>query len=750
MSETVFTEVRYDLATLAKFISLGEIGLPDIQRPFVWKNTKIRNLFDSMYRGFPIGYLLFWQNASLGNSRAIGDEAKQKVPKLLIVDGQQRLTSLYAVIQGIPVIRENYQSEKIEIAFNPLTEKFEVADAAIRKDKSYIPNISQLWSKDTDIFHIVDSYIEGLKSVRELTSDEVKTVKKSITKLNGLLSYPFTALELAANINEEQVSEVFVRINSEGKKLEQADFILTLMSVFWDAGRTELETFCREARMPSTGRPTPFNHFIQPSPDQLLRVSVGVAFKRARLQNVYSILRGKDLATEEFSPEKREEQFAVLKKAQERVLNLQYWHDFFKAIKQAGYRSGDWISSENNLLFSYTLYLIGRTEYAVDEFKLREALAKWFFMSSLTARFSSSPESKMEFDLARFREVKNEDEFIKVLEKICDDVLANDFWTITLPNQLATSSPKSPALFAYNAALNLLDAKVLFSKHKISELADPSVFANRSDFERHHLFPKEYLKSIGFSEVRDTNQIANYAFVEWGDNAAIGKNAPKIYLPSYRQRFSGQDLQKMYHWHALPDNWEELDYQDFLGKRRDLISKIIKEAYALLNKSPVPTAEGKELSVAAIIAEGESYNLEFKSSLRVNLHTNQKDPRMEMSCIKTIAGFLNGKGGTLLIGVKDDGETIGLDADGFQNEDKMLLHLTNLIRDKISPQHMMYIHPHFIELDGKRVLSVECNSSKSPVYVKDENLEKFFIRTGASTSELSVSQTQEFIRQKFA
>ncbi|MBT9519065.1 MAG: putative DNA binding domain-containing protein, partial [Methyloversatilis discipulorum] len=641
-------------------------------------------------------------------------------------------------------------SEKIEIAFNPLTEKFEVADAAIRKDKSYISNISQLWSKDTDIFHIVDSYIEGLKSVRELTSDEVKIVKKSITKLNGLLSYPFTALELAANINEEQVSEVFVRINSEGKKLEQADFILTLMSVFWDAGRTELETFCREARMPSTGKPTPFNHFIQPSPDQLLRVSVGVAFKRARLQNVYSILRGKDLETEEFSPEKREEQFAILKKAQERVLNLQYWHDFFKAIKQAGYRSGDWISSENNLLFSYTLYLIGRTEYAIDEFKLREALAKWFFMSSLTARFSSSPESKMEYDLARFRQVKNGDEFIKVLEKICDDVLANDFWTITLPNQLATSSPKSPALFAYNAALNLLDAKVLFSKHKISELADPSVHANRSDFERHHLFPKEYLKSIGVSEVRDTNQIANYAFVEWGDNSAIGKNAPKIYLPSYRQRHSGQDLQKMYHWHALPDNWEELDYQDFLGKRRDLISKIIKEAYSLLNKSPAPAAGGKEVSVAAIIAEGESYNLEFKSSLRVNLHTNQKDPRMEMSCIKTIAGFLNGKGGTLLIGVKDDGETIGIDADGFQNEDKMLLHLTNLIKDKISPQHMMYIHPHFIELDGKRVLSVECNSSKSPVYVKDDNTEKFFIRTGASTSELSASQTQEFIRQKFA
>src|SRR5690606_11640528 len=118
---------------------MGEIGLPDLQRPFVWKNAKIRNLFDSMYRGFPIGYLLLWQNSFANDDvRSIGTDTKQKAPRLLIVDGQQRLTSLYAVVKGIPVIRENYNQEKIEISFNPLAETFEVADAAIRKDKSFI------------------------------------------------------------------------------------------------------------------------------------------------------------------------------------------------------------------------------------------------------------------------------------------------------------------------------------------------------------------------------------------------------------------------------------------------------------------------------------------------------------------------------------------------------------------------------------------------------------------------------------
>src|SRR5438876_7094166 len=127
MADTVFDPVHYNLASLLQKIELGEIGLPDIQRPFVWKNAKVRDLFDSMYRGYPVGYLLLWQNALTEDSKTIGAETKQKPPRLLIVDGQQRLTSLYAVVRGVPVLRENYTREPIQIAFNPLDEKFEVA-----------------------------------------------------------------------------------------------------------------------------------------------------------------------------------------------------------------------------------------------------------------------------------------------------------------------------------------------------------------------------------------------------------------------------------------------------------------------------------------------------------------------------------------------------------------------------------------------------------------------------------------------
>lgn len=750
MPETVFREVRHDLGGLINLIKMGEIGLPDIQRPFVWKNAKVRDLFDSMYNGYPVGYLLLWENAFAGELRRIGSDHKQKPPRLLVVDGQQRLTSLYAVVQGVPVVRDNYASEIIEIAFNPLLERFEVADAAIRRDRSYIPNISILWDNDTDIFQVVEDYLDALRVAREVEEQETRKIKRSIRKLSNLLSFPFTSLELSSEVDEEQVSEVFVRINSKGTPLNQADFILTLMSVFWDEGRADLERFCQESRQPSTGAASAFNHFIQPDPDQLLRVGIGLGFKRARLQYVYSILRGKDLETEEFSEARRDEQFEVLKRAQAKALDLQYWHDFFRAIELGGFKGGRMITSQTTLLFTYVLYLIGRTELGVEEKHLRRAIARWFFMASLTGRYTGSPESAFEFDLAGLRPIKDAEEFVAHLDRICEATLTNDFWAITLPTDLAKSSARSPSLFAYYAALVRLDAKALFSEHKVADLLDPSVHAKRAAAERHHLFPKAYLQSIGITESRETNQIANYALAEWADNAEIGDSPPVDYVEELQRGCDAKDLERMYYWHALPDGWERMNYQDFLIARRELIAKVIGEAYKELREpstQEIPSLD--EVSVETLVEEGEGTHVEFKSTLRANLHTGQKDARLEMACIKTVAGFLNGRGGTLVIGVSDDGEPVGLGPDSFPNEDKLNLHLVNLLRSRIGADKMIYVHPRFEDYDGERILAVECLPSRSPVYVRDGNEEHFFIRTGASTTELVPSQMESFIRQRF-
>lgn len=575
----MFNKVDYSLEKLILDIDIGEIGLPEIQRPFVWKNTKVRDLFDSMYRGFPVGYLLFWANGMANGHKQIGVDGKQKTPRLLIVDGQQRLTSLYAVMKGIPVVRGNYSREKILIAFRPRDQTFDVADAAIRKDPEFIPDISLLLSDEVKQHHFVRQFLSRLDLADQ---EEEDRIAEAIGRLYSLKSYPFTALELSSQVDEEQVAEVFVRINSSGTPLNQADFILTLMSVFWDQGRTDLEEFCRDARQPSAGPASPFNAFIKPDPDQLLRASVALGFRRARLQHVYSILRGKALETGEFSDTRRHEQFAVLQDAQSYVIDLQNWHEYLKVLISAGYLSGGMITSLIGLLYSYALYLIGKREFHVEPYRLRGVIARWFFMAALTARYTSSSESQMEQDLGRLRDAGDAEGFVRLLDGIIADTLTEDYWNITLPNALATPSARSPSLFAYHAALNLLEAKVLFSEVPVSQLLAPHTHAPKSATERHHLFPRAYLTGIGIDEQRSINQIANYALVEWSDNVAISDTPPSAYFPLYARRFSPNELSRMCYWHALPAHWETMEYTDFLAARRKLISVVIRDGFSRL------------------------------------------------------------------------------------------------------------------------------------------------------------------------
>lgn len=583
MTETLFKEVHYSLGGLINDIGLGRIGLPDIQRPFVWANAKVRDLFDSMYRGYPVGYFLFWQTGAEGvETKVIGNANKQKAPSLLIVDGQQRLTSLYAVIRREAVLRENFEREHIRIAFRPQTGTFAVPDATTERDPEYIVDISEVFAQSTS--KCIREYLKRLKAARDVSDDETELVESAIERLASLTNFPFIALELSQQCSEEQVADVFVRINSEGKKLNQSDFILTLMSVFWDEGRSELETFCRAARQPGlAGQPSPFNAIFQPDPDHLLRVDVGVAFRRARLEHVYSLLRGKDLTTGESNPENRAKQFDKLRDAQSSVLNLTYWADFLNIVRAAGYRNAKHISSVNALIFAYQLYLLGRTEYGIEGFKLKSAIARWLFMSLLTGRFTSSPESRMEQDLAELRELKTSDQFLARLAEVEIATLTDDYWTKTLPMELATSAGRSPALFGFYAAQSLLGAKALFSKSPVVDLLDPPAQGQKKALERHHLFPRQYLKNkLNIDSVRDINQIANYALVEWDDNIAISDGPPSAYWPEYAKRFGDEALTQMRTWHALPDNWWNMSYGEFLAARRPLIAEVIRAGYQKL------------------------------------------------------------------------------------------------------------------------------------------------------------------------
>jgi hypothetical protein len=578
MAEMLFKETRYQVKQLISDIELGRLALPELQRPFVWRKSKVRDLFDSMYRGFPVGYILLWNTAAEVASKPVGKNDKQDAPTRFIVDGQQRLTSLYSVFTGTEVTNSKFATERVRIAFRPHDGRFEVADAATERDPEFLPDISALWLESER--RVGKRFIERLRETREVTEDEEDELWQAISRVHNLDTYMFVANEIEGSANDEQVAEIFLRINSGGTKLIQSDFILTLMSVFREQDRRRLEAFAKAAKAPTSGASSPFNHLIKPEPEQLLRVAVLTAFQRGQLESVTALLRSGVLNGEDQpTAEQRQQRFDELGAAITKTLDLSTWHEFLKSLPVAGFYRAKEISSANSAVFSYALYLLGRHRFGLDHGALRVPIARYFFMAALTGRYTGSFETRITRDVQAFCEGEGGDAFLGRLESVVATTLTDDYWRITLPQALNTSAARGPALFAYSGALCVLDARLPFtsSGHPIQLRAvlTPGVNSPKDAVERHHLFPRAYLEKIGISSTSRVNQIANMGFVEWPDNIEISDRAPCEYWPQYERGFSDADLEH----HALWDGWTDCEYDEFLAERRSRMAGVIADGF---------------------------------------------------------------------------------------------------------------------------------------------------------------------------
>ena len=752
MTTQQFSHTQYPVSSLVAQIDSGVLSLPDLQRPFVWERARVRDLFDSLYRGYPAGYFLFW-STSAADSHKVGTAPGTAQGLKMIVDGQQRLTSLYSVMKGREVVTADNELQVIRIAFNPFTEEFAVADAAREKDHEWVTSISDIWNNDVGQYAFIDNFISQLAESRGLTNDERSLVGANLNKLANLSGYQFSALELSDDLNIDEVAEVFVRINSRGIALNSADFILTLMSVHRPEARHQLEDFARAAKVPSAGQATPYNHFHAPSPDQLLRVAVGFGLKRGVLRNAYQGLRGRDPESGVVSDETREEQFAKLIDAQDKVLNLSNWHEYMVSVKRAGFRSGDMLTSANNFLYCYLFFLIGRHEYEVPQTDLREAIARWFFMSSLTGRYTGSPETILEADLRRFSEAESAEDFVAIIDNVIDTQLTSDYWRVTLPDLLDSSAAWSPYLFGYYAALNLLDAKALFSNMKINDLFDPGMKGTKSPVERHHLFPKAYLSSIGITGTYRTNQIANFAFVEWADNIAISDRKPADYFNEYFSALSPADQDDAAFWHALPRGWEQMEYFDFVRERRKMIADVTRQGFEALS-ADVDHQNPSLPTVSDLLRQMETVHVEFKKSARVALENDAPEKVINEGVVKTVAAFLNTDGGTLGIGITDDGDILGLqpdldfkrqDLDGYQN------WLTGLLINTIGGGVVGANVGLRIEAVGSEVVClVDVRPATKPVYAKTTKGEQcFYVRAGNTTRMLDGPDIVDYVNERW-
>ncbi len=576
----IFESGNRAVGTLVEEIEREGIALPDMQRPFVWEDTKVRDLLDSLFVGYPVGTLVLWRTAEEREARAFGADSRALRATTLVIDGQQRLTSLYAVLRGKPIVDKDGSRRQITIAFRPRDGRFEVADAAIRQDPEYLANVSELWTGPRTKATIKRELIKALTERGHVITDEyADAVDQNLDRAQLISDFRFPTVEIRPTggqqqATEEDVADIFVRINNQGKRLGQADFVLTLLSVFHGELRDRIELGAKELSDESV---------VTLDVHQLLRATCAVGFGRARMSAIYAYLRGVDPMSREPDPASRKKRLADLESAAKYCLNPTTWRDFTLRVQQAGFVHPSLIGSSNAIVNAYALYVLGG-QFGVEKHRLDEAISRWVFGTLLTARYSGASETAFEQDLARLRGVNEPDEFIAILDATLSNVVAGDYWTRTLVSDLETQRARAPSALAFRAAQVVLGAKALFSDQLMGNLLRAAGKAPRAANEVHHLFPKAWLVRGGITEQRRANQVANLADVGWYDNAVIGSHGPAKYIPRLKDQRGWTDQQ----WgracveHALPPAWEQMDYDEFLSERRSRMAYVIRSAYRSL------------------------------------------------------------------------------------------------------------------------------------------------------------------------
>lgn len=592
MGKELFDNIPSKVADLLNDVKNGRIGLPDLQRPFVWKDNKVRELLDSMMKGYPIGYIMLWSSPDdYTNTAYIGKNEKvYKQPDDLVIDGQQRLTALLAAMYGVPIKDKNYAERRIRISFNPLTREFAVWTQAYERDTEWISEISSVFAADKEhtISKFRKAYIrtanEGrLKNERpELTEEEEDAVEENINDLLNLGIYSLPTLKINSKADEEDVADIFVRVNSGGQNLTEKNFIETLIAVYDNEVHDKINKFCSESRIPANG--TSYNQILQVDPSHLIRVAVGVGFKRARLRYAYMLLRGKNLKTGEITQSVREDNLAIFKDSLDMATNLNNWHAFMNVFMSAGYLKGSLVASSNAVVFSYVLYLIGKFEYKVSSVELQKIVRKWIFMSTITGFYTVSTETEVEKQFADLRDIHTANKFVEYLDSEISNRFTDDYFKYTLPSELNSSSATSPAWYGYVAAINVLGTPMLFSTTPLSQYFAPGSSGDKSSVDKHHIFPKHYLETIGYDNDRDRNQIANFTYLDYSTNIDISDAPPEEYVNRYREKLGNEGYKLACAQNALPENFEKLSYPEFLKRRRILMAQIIKKAYTKLNQ----------------------------------------------------------------------------------------------------------------------------------------------------------------------
>lgn len=597
MSTQQYSVTPHTVGNILNWVETGQIAIPEIQRPFVWSSSAVRDLLDSLFRGYPVGYLITWQNPTI----RLKDGSSSSGKKILI-DGQQRVTALMTAIQGIQVITKDYELTRYKIAFNPQTETFEVTTPALRSSKEWIADISEFYKSSSNLFKITKDYLEANP---KCDSDRVP---EALKHLSAILNNQIGVIDLRGDLDIDTVTEIFIRVNNSGASLSQADFAMSKIASNESQGgnilRKTIDYFCHLSKSPEfltniykVDKPYTEGALFQkikwaadftddiydPSYTDMLRVAFISEFGRGKIQDLVSLLSGRNFETKEYEEKIVETSYLALQAGVERFVNETNFKSFIMILKSAGFISSSLISGNNATNMAYILYLHGRKN-KIPTNQLNGLVRQWFVMSLLTQRYSGSVESEFDRDIKQIHVVGLEN----YVQTIIASSLPSAFWSNNLPQNLETTSTNSPYWNVFVASQVKTKSEGFLSAHVSVE----SLVGVKGDI--HHLYPKNYLSTKGFSKIK-YNQIANLAITESGINQSISDRSPETYFAEiltgvrkgkakYGEITSEKDLKTNLKIHAIPDDIleYELDYEDFLEIRRSQMANLIKDYFKSL------------------------------------------------------------------------------------------------------------------------------------------------------------------------
>jgi hypothetical protein len=684
--------------------------LPEFQREYVWLPEQAKQLMTSLYKEYPTGALLFWQTAEPPEIKnAPGFEAGKGLTEV-ILDGQQRLTTLYLLTRGVvpPYYTEaEVQSDPRNLYFNLEDGEFQYFQAIrMESNPAWLPVVA-CFTKRGDVRPTAIA-----KQKSDDPEEQMRLTDLYHGNLNRLLSIsdrqvPIQTVPASANV--DNAIDVFDRVNSLGTKLSDAELALAHITGKWPQARRVMKAKIDEMSSKRFSVDLAF----------MVRSLVGVSLGRGLFDRIHSTPR-----------DQLEPSWATLTRILDYLVNV--------LPGRAAIHSTDDLPT-NNVLVPVVVYLAQHGPSFKTEEDLRRCI-HWLYAASMWARFTSQTDNRIDHDIAIV--LRSPNPWPELLDAIIDQRGRIEIKTSDLEGRSIQHPFYRMAYVTIkaNRAIDWFNGSSLDQSH-----------GRDYQIHSHLIFPRTALYGEGGYSADNhlhnklVNEIANRAFLTSESDLSSASTHPEEYLAEIEARYPGALAKQLIPMD--PRLWKLDRYPDFLVERRRLIADAIN---GLMEELLVPGgASLAPPSVSELIRIGESAALEFKSSLRWDLQQKQVNKTLEKVVAKSVAGFLNADGGTLLIGVADDGSVLGIEGDcqtlGRRDRDGFEQHLIQVLESHLGAENLHSVKFRFEAVGGRDVCAIEVRPSAKPIYVRAQAGREFFVRVGATTRPLDMQAAHEYI-----